>query len=152
MTDGRQLADVELKEWNGEQWTPDWSNDFYDNPDGYDCELDAIIVRDVNYCIEQAEDWKNRRGDFIDEMLYTPEEEQCERKVDVDILLSEDSAELTAFRIRHSGEWNPDDIKHLCDLADMAEMYNLALADGENVESVVEAAAEKLGVKIYEEV
>lgn len=83
-------------------------------------------------------------------MLYTSEEEQCERKVDVDILLSEDSAELTAFRIRHSGEWNPDDIKHLCDLADMAEMYNLA--DGENVESVVEAAAEKLGVKIYEEV
>lgn len=69
------------------------------------------------------------------------------RYVDAVVLLKEDSAELTAYRIRHNGEWNPDDCRRLCELADMADEYDSA--DSDTVEDVVSAAADKLGVEIF---
>lgn len=146
MTDGKRLIDIELKEWNGEQWGLDWSNDFYDNPEGYDRELDAVIVGDVDYCIEQANDWKNSQGDFYVDENRVPAED---RMADVTELLIEGSAELTAFRIRHREEWNPEDCKHLCELAGLGDSYKSANAD--TFESIVELAAAKLSVTIYEE-
>ena len=33
----------------------------------YDEESDAYIVKDVNYCIDQAYDWQNSEGDFAED-------------------------------------------------------------------------------------
>lgn len=46
-----------------------------------------------------------------------------------------------------SREWNPDDCRKLCELADMADEYDNA--DSDTVEDVVSAAADKLGVEIW---
>ena len=54
--------------------------------------------------------------------------------------------EEIAARIRASEEWNEEDIKALCEAADMTEEYEAA--DGDTFETVVFAAAEKLGVEI----
>ena len=146
LTDGKRLVDIKLKVWNGEQWGLDWSNEFYDNPEGYDRVLNVSIVKDVDYCIEQANDWKNSQGDFYTDENCVPAEDYM---VDVTELLSENSAELTAFRIRHSKEWNSDDCEHLCELAGLEDSYKAANAD--TFESVVALAAAKLSVTIYEE-
>ena len=52
-----------------------------------------------------------------------------------------------AADIRHSAEWDNDLGAELCEAAGMENEWNAA--DGETFESVVNAAAEKLGVEIY---
>jgi hypothetical protein len=52
-----------------------------------------------------------------------------------------------AERIKNSQEWNLEDCRALCEEADILEEWEKA--DGENFESVVEKAADILGVKIY---
>lgn len=54
--------------------------------------------------------------------------------------------EMLAEKIRTSDEWNPEDLESLCEAADMADEWKAA--DGDTFESVVYAAAEKLGVEI----
>ena len=51
-----------------------------------------------------------------------------------------------AAEIRNNQEWNLDQLKELCELADMAEDWETA--DGETFEQVAFKAAEKLGVEI----
>lgn len=51
-----------------------------------------------------------------------------------------------ATAISTSAEWNPELLAELCARADMTEEWEAA--DGETFESVVYAAAEKLGVEI----
>lgn len=58
-----------------------------------------------------------------------------------------DIPEAIAYRIQQSKEWNPDDCRRLCELADMEEEYNSA--DGDTVEAVVSKAADALGVEIF---
>lgn len=58
-----------------------------------------------------------------------------------------DIPEAIAYRLQSSREWNPDDCRHLCELADMEEEYNSA--DGDTVEDVVSKAADTLGVDIW---
>lgn len=58
-----------------------------------------------------------------------------------------DVPEAVAYRIKSSREWNPDDCRRLCELADMADEYDSA--DSDTVEDVVSAAADKLGVEIW---
>lgn len=58
-----------------------------------------------------------------------------------------DVPEAVAYRIKSSREWNPDDCRRLCELADMANEYDSA--DSDTVEDVVSAAADKLGVEIF---
>lgn len=63
-TQGR-IIEIEMKVWNGEQYSPDWSNDFFEVGElQRDEENDAYMVQDVEYCIEQAEDWENSMGDY----------------------------------------------------------------------------------------
>jgi hypothetical protein len=50
-----------------------------------------------------------------------------------------------AERIRSHGDWREDEVMALMIAADMVEEYQSA----EDGESVIEAAAEKLGVEIY---
>lgn len=51
-----------------------------------------------------------------------------------------------AEKIRRSETWEDEDLKALCDAADMLDAYNAA--DGDTFEAVVFAAAEKLGIEI----
>lgn len=55
-------------------------------------------------------------------------------------------AEEIASRIRSEDTWNQEDLKELCELADMSREWEEA--DGENFESVAYTAAKKLGVEI----
>ena len=61
--------------------------------------------------------------------------------------LSQASAEDVAAAIRTDDEWLPELNARLCELADMSDEFEAA--DDMEFESVVEAAAEKLGVEIY---
>lgn len=65
--DGRKMVEIQMNNWTGDDYTPDWSNDFFEAGNlPYDEELDAYMVEDVDYCIEQAMDWKNADGDFYE--------------------------------------------------------------------------------------
>lgn len=56
------------------------------------------------------------------------------------------TAQEIARELRNSGEWIPKLCMELCILADMESEWEEA--DGEKFETVVYAAAEKLGVEI----
>ena len=67
LTDGKKTVKITMHTWDGTDKSPDWSHDFFSAgllP--YDEETDTHSVPDVDYCIEQAEDWKLGRGDFYD--------------------------------------------------------------------------------------
>ena len=68
LTDGNKTVEITMCVWNGNGYNPDWSNDFFSVGDlEYDEEKEAHIVKDVDYCVEQAEDWKNSRGDYTED-------------------------------------------------------------------------------------
>lgn len=82
MTDGKKLVQVTMKIWNGSGYGPDWANEFFETAGlEFDGEVDAFMVDDVDYCIEQMEDWKNCTNDYIDD-----EDPDGNRRVDVDII------------------------------------------------------------------
>ena len=64
LTDGKRTVGITMAIWTGSGYTPDWSNDFFDvgclpmTDDG------VYVVQDVAFCIGEAEDWKNQRGDY----------------------------------------------------------------------------------------
>lgn len=67
--DGKKMVNIEMNNWTGNGYTPDWSIDFFEAGSlEYNEDMDAYMVEDVDYCIEQARDWQNARGDF-----YEPE-------------------------------------------------------------------------------
>ena len=62
LTDGTKLIDIKLIDPNTGL---DWSLDFFEAGSlEYLEDYDAYVVRDVDYCIDQAFDWKNSEGDF----------------------------------------------------------------------------------------
>jgi hypothetical protein len=74
MTDGKKTVEITMKVWNDYNtgYSPDWSNDFFNAgilP--YDEDEDFFIVDDVDYCIEQAEEWEaedENNAVFVDEL------------------------------------------------------------------------------------
>ena len=85
LTDGKKTVEITINNWTGDGYTPDWSADFFDAGClHYNEELDAYQVEDVDYCVDQAQDWKNNAGDYID---YDADPEEVEnRNVDVDYI------------------------------------------------------------------
>lgn len=71
LTDGKKTVEITMKTWDGSQWGVDWSNDFFEIGSLPAVELEdgttAHKVEDVDYCMETAEDWSNKRGDFADD-------------------------------------------------------------------------------------
>lgn len=69
ITDGKRTVDIRMVVWEGNGYSPDWSQDFL-GAGGlrYDDEREAYIVEDVDYCIEQAMDWRDSKGDFRDDV------------------------------------------------------------------------------------
>lgn len=64
LTDNNKTIEITMRTWNGSNYSPDFAIDFFEAP--YSAELDAYVVDDVDYCIEQATDWENNEGDFSD--------------------------------------------------------------------------------------
>ena len=90
ITDGKKTVDIEMKVWEGSGFSPDWSMDFFDAGSlPYNEETETYTVDDVDYCIEQAEDWENSRGDFSDDV---PNEN---RRVFVIDITDDDEEEIT---------------------------------------------------------
>ena len=57
ITDGKKTVKVEIREWNGSGYNPDWSHDYFGAGSlPYDEENDCYIVDDVDYCIDFASD------------------------------------------------------------------------------------------------
>lgn len=74
LVDSDRAVKISIREWDEEntQYRPDWSADFFEVgslqqvPDLSDCTDadDGFMVRDVDYCIEQANDMVAGVGDF----------------------------------------------------------------------------------------
>lgn len=75
ITDGRRTITITMQTWTGAGYSPDFAEDFFD---AGALEIDngtgAYIVPDVEYCIDQANDYKLGRGDFSD---CEPDENLC---------------------------------------------------------------------------
>ena len=70
--DGKTVVQIGLYEHSVDSifQRVDFSCDFYEVGSlPYDDEIGAYIVNDVEYLIEQAEDWLNQRGDFRDDVV-----------------------------------------------------------------------------------
>ena len=68
--DATKIATIAMKTFDNTTSTmsPDFSADFFEVGSlHYSEELDAYEVQDVEYCIEQANDWANAEGDFASE-------------------------------------------------------------------------------------
>lgn len=74
LTDGKKTIEIQMKVWdkyNG-GYGPDWSRDFFDAgclP--HDEETEVYTVQDVDYCIEQANEWANEDENndvFVEEL------------------------------------------------------------------------------------
>ena len=65
LTDGNKTVEIEMTIWTGSGYSPDWSGDFFEVGGlEYDDAKEAYKVEDVDYCVDQANDWKNSEGDF----------------------------------------------------------------------------------------
>lgn len=67
LTDGKRTVSVRMMIWNGNGYDPDWSNDFFEVgglPYHEDDHGDLVYeVKDVGYCIEQAQEWADEDDD-----------------------------------------------------------------------------------------
>lgn len=64
LTDRTRIIKIEMRVWKDGGYMPDWSNDFFESgclP--YDEDIDASVVDDVDYCIEQAQEWEDESDD-----------------------------------------------------------------------------------------
>lgn len=69
ITDGKKTVEIRMMVWEGSGYSPDWSADFFDAGGlPYDDEKDVYTVDDVDYCIEQAMEWKETNEGFMGEI------------------------------------------------------------------------------------
>lgn len=68
LTDGKRVVEITMTRWTGNGYEPDWSNDFFAVGSlPYIGDVNAYCVEHLDYCIEQALDWKNAIGDFAED-------------------------------------------------------------------------------------
>lgn len=83
LTDGKKTVKITMNVWEGNGYSPDWSQDFFEIgilPRRETARDIEFIVEDVDYCIEQANDWAQKTGDFRDDEYPDTED----RHVDVE--------------------------------------------------------------------
>lgn len=85
LTDGTRTVEITITSWDGSGYEPDWSMDFFEVGSlPYNEETETYTVPDVDYCIDQAQDWASATGDFRDDADYYTVEEISNRCVFVD--------------------------------------------------------------------
>lgn len=58
ITDGKRIVEIRMMVWENNNYSPDWSEDFFNAGTlNYDDETDAYAVADIDYCVEQAQEW-----------------------------------------------------------------------------------------------
>lgn len=149
ITDGYKTVDITMKVWDKQnnEWKfagENLANDFFEVAALPMSNEGTYIVKDVDYCVEEANDWAECLGNHYDE-----ERDDEERSLTVEDKTV--SAEDIACVLRHSGEWIERLCETLCEMADMRDEWNAidTESDAESFERTVEAAADKLGVKLY---
>lgn len=74
ITDGKKTIEIQMKVWDKYEggYGPDWSLDFFDAGClQHDEETEVYTVQDVDYCIEQANEWaaEDENNDvFVEEL------------------------------------------------------------------------------------
>ena len=69
ITDGKKAVDIKLTTWTGTGYATEWTADFLEAGSlPYDELTETFTVADVDYIIDQANDWKNSTGDFRDDV------------------------------------------------------------------------------------
>ena len=146
ITDGKKTTEITMKVWDvaRNEWKyagENLANDFF-NVGALPISNEGVyVVSDVDYCIEEAQDWEQCIGDHRDD----------DGDGNGRILAVEDhdvTAEDIACVLRHSGEWDMDLCAELCKMADMADEWEAA--DDTSYEDVLDAAAHKLDVELYQ--
>jgi len=75
LTDGSKTIEITMMSWQGSGWSPDISKDFFNAGSlPFDEEKNVYTVPDVDYCIDQAEDWKYSRGDHYSDSPIDPDD------------------------------------------------------------------------------
>lgn len=65
--DGKRIVEITMAVWDGTNYSPDWSNDFFSvGLLPFDEETGAYKVSDVEYCIDEAIDCIRRQGEYAD--------------------------------------------------------------------------------------
>lgn len=90
-TDGSKTAEISMAVWLDGQWQPDWEMDFFDigmlkRVEDEDGTALVYVVDDVDYLIDQAEDWRMGRGDYRDDYEGEPGHNPDDRSVNVTII------------------------------------------------------------------
>ncbi len=69
ITDGKKTVNIRMMVWEGSGYSPDWSQDFFEAGSlPYNEDTDTYTVDDVDYCIEQAMEWKETNEGFMGEI------------------------------------------------------------------------------------
>lgn len=61
-TDGNKVVEIEMRIYTFNGYSPDFSFDFFSVP--FNEEVEGCIVDDVDYCIEQVNDWVEGIGNY----------------------------------------------------------------------------------------
>lgn len=86
-TDGKKTVEISMKVWDGSQYGPAWERDFFDVGGlPYDEETDTYMVEDVDYLVDQANDWHDGTGDYQDDFEGDPGHTPDDRAVWVDVI------------------------------------------------------------------
>lgn len=84
-TDGKKTVEITMKVWEDGQYSPGWEKDFFDVGSlPYDEETDTYTVQDVDYIIDQADDWHLGIGDYQDDFEGQPGHTPDDRCVNVE--------------------------------------------------------------------
>ena len=66
ITDGKKTVEIRMMVWEGNGYSPDWSLDFFEAGSlPYNDETDTYTVDDVDYCIDQAMEWRETNEGFL---------------------------------------------------------------------------------------
>lgn len=69
ITDGKKTVSIRMMVWEGSGYSPDWSQDFFEAGSlTYNEDTDTYTVDDVDYCIDQAMEWKETNEGFLGEI------------------------------------------------------------------------------------
>lgn len=72
IADSKRTVEIRMMTWDGTNLSPDWSNDFFEAgllP--HNEETETYIVEDVDYCIDQAQEWADEAEEnmvFVEEI------------------------------------------------------------------------------------
>ena len=84
-TDGKKTVEIRMRVWQDGRWSPDWERDFFEVGGlPFDDEAAAYIVDDVDYLVDQANDWHEGIGDYQDDEEGQPGHTPEDRGVFVD--------------------------------------------------------------------